>query len=71
VETNEDHTKEIENANMNINQVTTNTLPSLEANQPSEKSAEAKKKIRCKKWPMCKNEGCEFAHPKETVRNLN
>jgi hypothetical protein len=34
-----------------------------------EKSAEAKKKIRCKKWPMCKMEGCEYSHPKETVRN--
>jgi hypothetical protein len=32
-----------------------------------EKSAEAKKKTRCRKWPMCKNENCEFAHPKETV----
>ena len=33
-----------------------------------EKSAEAKKKIRCKKWPSCKIEGCEWAHPKETVK---
>jgi hypothetical protein len=32
-----------------------------------EKSAEAKKKTRCRKWPMCKSEICEFAHPKETV----
>lgn len=32
-----------------------------------EKSAEQKKKIRCKKWPQCKNENCEFGHPKETV----
>jgi len=36
-----------------------------------EKSAEAKKKIRCKKWPMCKSEQCEYAHPKETVKYLN
>ena len=35
-----------------------------------EKSADAKKKIRCKKWPSCKNEGCEWAHPKETVNHL-
>jgi hypothetical protein len=26
-----------------------------------------KKTIRCKKWPVCKNESCDFAHPKETV----
>jgi len=26
-----------------------------------------KKKVRCKKWPGCKNESCEYAHPKETV----
>jgi hypothetical protein len=32
-----------------------------------EKTAEQKKKIRCKKWPMCKSETCEYAHPKETV----
>ncbi len=32
-----------------------------------EKTIEAKKKTRCKKWPMCKAEGCDFAHPKETV----
>ena len=35
-----------------------------------EKSAEAKKKIRCKKWPSCKNEACEWAHPKETVNSF-
>lgn len=31
---------------------------------------EAKKKVRCKKWPQCKNENCEFIHPKETVRKI-
>jgi hypothetical protein len=29
-----------------------------------------KKKVRCKKWPICKNDTCEYAHPKETV-NIN
>jgi hypothetical protein len=26
-----------------------------------------KKKIRCKKWPQCRAENCEYAHPTETV----
>lgn len=30
-----------------------------------------KKTIRCKKWPQCKNESCEYAHPTETVKYLN
>jgi hypothetical protein len=40
-----------------------------EHKQPEvEKSEGAKKKqIRCKKWPQCKAENCEFAHPTETV----
>jgi hypothetical protein len=33
----------------------------------TEKTAEQKKKIRCKKWPTCKSEACEYAHPSETV----
>jgi hypothetical protein len=35
--------------------------------ESTEKTAEQKKKIRCKKWPTCKNEACEYAHPTETV----
>jgi len=27
-----------------------------------------KKQIRCKKWPQCKADNCEFAHPSETVK---
>ena len=46
----------------------------IHAQQPhhygEEKSAEAKKKTRCRKWPMCKIENCEFAHPKETVQKF-
>ena len=35
----------------------------------AEKSDPAKKKqIRCKKWPQCKTENCEFAHPTGTVK---
>ena len=33
----------------------------------TEKGPEAKKKIRCKRWPSCKSEGCEYSHPTETV----
>ncbi len=47
---------------------TTNMEPVVGAE--IEKSGETKKKIKCKKWPMCKNEACEFAHPKETVRKI-
>lgn len=37
--------------------------------QEIEKSDPAKKKqIRCKKWPQCKTENCEFAHPTGTVK---
>ena len=35
-----------------------------------EKTAEQKKKIRCNKWPACKNEACEYAHPTETVNPI-
>lgn len=28
-----------------------------------------KKKVRCKKWPNCKDPNCEYAHPTETVSN--
>jgi hypothetical protein len=36
-------------------------------NEGTEKTPEVKKKVRCKKWPTCKNEGCDFSHPTETV----
>ena len=68
VENAEEPTKDTENTNININHNFTSNLPIQQEIQPTEKSAEAKKKIRCKKWPMCKNEACEYAHPKETVR---
>ena len=29
---------------------------------------EAKKKIRCKNWPNCKDPNCEYTHPTQTVR---
>ena len=33
---------------------------------------EAKKKIRCKNWPNCKDPNCEYTHPTQTVRiNFN
>ena len=28
---------------------------------------EAKKKVRCKNWPNCKDPNCIYAHPTETV----
>lgn len=28
---------------------------------------ENKKKMRCKKWPLCKSDSCEYHHPSETV----
>jgi hypothetical protein len=42
-------------------------INNIEKSQHPEKTAEQKKKIRCKKWPNCKNEACEFGHPSETV----
>ena len=27
-------------------------------------------KIRCKKWPMCKDQDCLYAHPKETCKHF-
>ncbi len=52
------------NNNSNINQPEDKKFPG-----PSEGEhvAKDKKKVRCKKWPMCKNEECEYAHPKEAV----
>ena len=29
---------------------------------------EAKKKVRCKNWPNCKDPNCEYTHPTQTVR---
>ena len=31
---------------------------------------EAKKKIRCKNWPNCKDPNCQYTHPTQTVRIL-
>lgn len=33
-----------------------------------EKISEEEKKKRCKNWPNCKNEKCEYHHPKETCQ---
>lgn len=38
--------------------------------QPKEEQEDKKKdpkKIRCKKWPMCKDKECPYAHPSEQV----
>ena len=32
---------------------------------------EAKKKVRCKNWPNCKDPNCEYTHPTKTVRIIN
>ncbi len=63
--TGDEQMKEGENNFSNINTAPTQERPE---NPSGEKTAEQKKKIRCKKWPMCKHEGCEYSHPKETVR---
>jgi len=34
----------------------------------AEKSSEDEKKKRCKNWPNCKNDKCEYHHPKETCQ---
>lgn len=62
----DEKSKEVENiisvdSTLNANAEVTQPLPT------TEKTAEMKKKIRCKKWPLCKNESCEYSHPKETV----
>lgn len=43
-----------------------------EHKQPNIERSEGvkKKQIRCKKWPGCKAENCEFAHPSETVKTI-
>ena len=48
----------------------TTTMEPVLGGSEIDKSGETKKKVKCKRWPMCKNETCEFAHPKETVRNF-
>ena len=69
---NEEKNKEPEISNINVLETNINPNPeSTDLQQPTtEKTAEMKKKIRCKKWPLCKNEGCEFSHPKETVKMI-
>lgn len=49
-----------QNAEENINE------HPKEEYKPMEETKD-KKKIRCKKWPQCKMDGCEYAHPTETV----
>jgi hypothetical protein len=40
-----------------------------EHKQPEPEKVEGgkKKQVRCKKWPQCKADMCDFAHPTETV----
>jgi hypothetical protein len=35
--------------------------------EPEKIEGGKKKQIRCKKWPQCKSENCDFGHPTETV----
>ena len=59
-----------ENAENPVKMEGETTAPEMRVEtQPEvERNPENRKKIRCKKWPMCKSEACEFSHPKETVR---
>jgi len=34
----------------------------------SQNDEHSKKKIRCKNWPNCKNDKCEYLHPSETCQ---
>ena len=36
--------------------------------EKNDKISDEEKKKRCKNWPNCKNENCEYHHPKETVK---
>jgi hypothetical protein len=59
-----------ENENININQHPQQQIQHHQAGSDAEKpqdEAANKKKVRCKKWPACKNEQCEYAHPTGTV----
>jgi len=38
--------------------------------EPEKLEGGKKKQVRCKKWPQCKADNCEFAHPTETVIRL-
>jgi hypothetical protein len=72
VETNANIPQQVKQENI----VTEEKFASLEANQEQkqvevEKGEPTKKKqVRCKKWPQCKTDNCEFAHPSETVLHI-
>lgn len=41
-----------------------------EASNKGEEGDGQKKKVRCKNWPNCKEAGCEYSHPTQTVLML-